>query len=411
MRGTAVGLLLVAAAAMAQNPTEGALSPDKIALIEALVEDLGARDPLRRLEAQRQLGTFGRRVVPILRAMDPDEPEARVRIRAVLTWFEAVLLEARLGASHVAAGQPVALSMTLTNYTRETYLLPISIDRRTPFSISIGGKMRRLKRSELAFFPHVGSKQFVTLPPGQSLTVRVAIGPDDLPKSEGTSFSIVARYVTRNSLLLRGNPKNTGQMVGDPGPLSLSSLAHTIDVRTHSIEELEAALGDPKRRAGALLEVRFRSDRKMLPLLRRHAHEEDLRLHVIKRLGREGDEQDLSMMRRATGDPDAQVRVAATLALGGFDHRKARQRLSLLARTDAELRGHAVTALAKHRHARTIDTFVAVLKHKYREGAWVKTIQASLKEWTGLTVRNSPGQVASFERWWIANRARWIREN
>ena len=416
MRGTVIGLLLAAATALAQTPSEGPLSPEEIESIEQLVVQLGADSALDRLDAQRQLVRIGRRVVPLLRAIDPDEPEARMRKSAVLGWFETVILSAELGGSHLAAGQPVALTMKLTNYTRETYVLPISVDGQTPFTIGIGTKMRRLKRSELIFFPDIGSRQHATLPPGQSLKVRVAIGPKDLPRSEETSFTLIAHYVTRNSLLLRsgsseeGGAAETSKVVGDPGPLSLSSGTVTVHVRTHSARELEAALADPALRNSALLEIRFRTDKTLLPLLRRHQRDEDLRLHAIKRLGQAGDLQDLGLMRAATRDPEKAARVAATLGLANFEHRKARQRLSLLARTDTELRGYAIRALASHRSARSIDTFIMVLKHKYRDGPWVATIQKALKEWTGLTVASTPREVAAFERWWTANRERWMKE-
>jgi len=416
VRAALLNLLLAVATALAQSPSEESLSPEEIGRIEELVKELGAPSALDRLDAQRELVKFGRRVVPLLRAIDPDEPEARVRKSAVLGWFETVMLSAELGGSHLAAGQPVALTMKLTNFTRETYVLPISVEGRTPFTIGIGTKLRRLKRSELVFFPDIGSRQHATLPPGQSLKVRVAIGPKDLPRSEETSFTLVAHYVTRNSLLLRsgstemGRAAETSKVVGDPGPLSLSSETVTVHVRTHSAQELEAALADPALRNSALLEIRFRTDKTLLPLLRRHQQDEDLRLHVIKRLGLEGDLQDLALMRAATRDPEKAARVAATLALANFEHRKARQRLSLLARTDTELREYAIRALARHRNARSIDTFVMVLKHKYRDGPWVATIQKALKEWTGLTVASTPREVAAFERWWRANRERWMKE-
>ena len=70
----------------------------------------------------------------------------------------------------------------------------------------------------------------------------------------------------------------------------------------------------------------------------------------------------------------------------------------------------AARALTKHKSARTIDNYVIVMR-SYGEGPWVPVIQKAIREWTGITVPNRPSQIAAFERWWGANRKRWIEEN
>ena len=83
----------------------------------------------------------------------------------------------------------------------------------------------------------------------------------------------------------------------------------------------------------------------------------------------------------------------------------------MLARTDTELRMYAVQALAKQKSARTIATYIRVLKGPAGEGPWVPVIQKALRKWTGITVRNTPTEVDAFARWWLANQKRWIEEN
>lgn len=416
MRKSALILLLAATAAWSQAPGRGTavedgLSADQIKRIERLVERLTAWDPFARLDAQRQLAAFGRRAVPVLHAFDPEEPEARERINEVLRLFERIELTARLVTNTHAVGATVAIRMSLVNHTRESYVLPISQGALTPFRISVAGSARFLKRSEVKFAPVTG-QSFLTVQPGGSISAEAAIEPEELPRDRKGTIPIVVTYTSRQALRLAPNPEpSTGVTVeGDAVILELSAPTLQIDIRTRTIKQLDRALGSSEERARALVEIQFRSDDEILPLLRDHALDPDLRLHAVRKLGAKGDLQDLDLLRRATGDRNAAVRLAATLALGNFQHRKARQRLATLAR-DEELRLPAVQALTKHKHARTIDTFIAVLRHKYREGDWAPVIRKALLEWTDKNVANTPTEIAAFERWWIANRDEWRKQN
>jgi len=421
VRKRALILLLAASAAWSQaagrgdaveDGVEDGLGAAEIKRIEHLVERLAAWDAFARLDAQRQLAAFGRRAIPVLRAFDPEEPEARMRLNEVLRLFERIELTARLVTDTHAVGAPVAIRMSLVNRTRQSYLLQISQGTLTPFRISVAGSARFLKRSEVTFSPEQ-TREFVTVQPGGSISAEAAISPEDLPRDRTGTIPIVVTYTSRQALRIAPNtePSTGGATIeGDAVILELSAPTLEIDIRTRTLRQLDRALASPGDRARALVEIRFRADDDILPLLREHAGDPDLRLHAVRTLGAKGDEQDLDMIRRATADRNGAVRKAATLALGNFPHRKARQRLALLAR-DEELRLPAVQALTKHRCARTIDTFVAVLRHKYREGEWAPVIRKALLEWTGKTVRNTPTEIAAFERWWTANRAEWRKQN
>jgi len=411
-------LLLAAAAALAQSrdsrETSGeGLTAGDVKDIERLVGRLTAYSAFDRLDAQRQLAAYGRRVVPVLRSFDPEEPEARVRIDAVLRLFERIELTALLTANTHAVGAPVVIRIALINHTRESYMIPIAQGALTPFRITIAGRGRFLKRADVKFTPLL-LRTVVAVAPGQFLTAEVEIEPDELPRDRNGTFPILITYTSRRALRLASDPRPDSRsgltIEGDPVTLELSAPPMSVDIRTRTIRQLARALKTPAERARALVEIRFREDDDILPLLRDHAHDPDLRLFAIRGLGAKGDLQDLDLVRRATGDRNAAVRLAATLALGNFHHRKARIRLALLAR-DAELRLPAIRALTKHKHARTIDTFIDVLKHRFREGEWAPIIQKALLEWTDKNVRNTPSEIAAFDRWWIANRAEWRKKN
>ncbi|MHC4953134.1 MAG: HEAT repeat domain-containing protein [Planctomycetota bacterium] len=416
MRGSAVWpfaaavalLALMPISARAQDPADS-LSYDEVQEIAALVEELGASSIHDRLHAQKLLGAYGRRAVPLLRALNPEDPEVRMRIRALLKQFERIELTARLTSAHHALGAPVLIVLKLTNHTRNSYLLPISRNLLTPFRVTISGKGRFLKTDEVTFSPEQ-KHAVVTIAPGASLIARAAIGPEDLPRRRAGSYEVIATYASRQVLRL-ANSKSEGMTVeGDPDPLNLAAPPLKLDLYTRTPAQLDAALADPRQRQRALVELRFRDDEDILPLLRRHARDPDIRLHAIRRLGTHRDVSDLDLIRAATKDRSAAVRVAATLALANFHVPKARRTLRGLA-GDAELGLHAVKALTQHKHPRTIDTYVLLLRSKYREGPAVPIIQKALEEWTDKTVKNSPTEIAAFERWWRANRAEWTRRN
>ena len=62
----------------------------------------------------------------------------------------------------------------------------------------------------------------------------------------------------------------------------------TVDLRRRTVDELEAELLVDAQRQRALVEIRFRDDDAIVPLLRRHARDEDLRLHAVRVLGAKG---------------------------------------------------------------------------------------------------------------------------
>jgi hypothetical protein len=377
------------------------------------VEDLAHPQIEMRIDAQRQLMKMGRHIAPKLRALDVARPEIRLRIRAILGHYETLLLSARIEASRHALGANVEVVITLQNFTRDTYLVPILVGNLTPFGITIGGTARAVPPNEMKFDePSNPKNTFVSLAPGQRLRARTAIHPQDLPDRRAGSHKIVISYLCKNALLVDSNvvkqPGNSAAFVGDQAVLKLYAAPITLEIATRAPEDLERALGAADTRGQALVELRLRNDEAVLPILRAHAADPDLRLHAVIALGAKGAEEDLSLIRNATKDKEAAVRSAATAALRYFPQRKARVRLCLLAK-DAELRTVAVTALRRgHKHARTIDTYIEVLRSRYREGPWVPQITAALKEWTGQHVRNTPNAVAAFKRWWTKNRAEWI---
>jgi hypothetical protein len=377
--------------------------------VRRLVELLD--DPLTewRVDAQMRLLDFGRRVIPMLRTMDIESAEARMRVHAILQVYAQLELTAELQTQRYALGAPVIVSLVLTNHTRETYLLPLGQGEETTFLITIGDQTRALRREAVAYVGPNTPRGFVTLGPGESLRARGAIRPEDLPRRAAGTYKLSVRYRSNQSLKVeRAEGREDGAIQGDPAPLSIPSNELSIDISTRTPAEIEIALQDAKHRTRALVELQLREDEAVLPLLRRHVDDPDLRLHAIRTLGAKGDEQDLGLIRRATGDPDRQVRVAATIALGNFPYAKACMKLATLATTDHELRLHAVQALTKHKSARTIQAYVAILDE---DGPWVPVIQKALKEWTGKIVRNEPSEIAAFERWWRANRADWIKRN
>jgi len=372
-----------------------------------------------RIDAQRQLMKMGRQIVPKLRALNPMRPEIRLRIRAILRHYETFLLTAHIEASRHTLGAHVEVVITLQNFTRDTYLVPIQNGKLTPFGISFGGPGRLLRRVELTFDePRNPKSAFVPLAPGKMVRVRTAIHPTDLPQNgpngRAGTHRIVVSYMCKAALkvdreLLEQDGDNV-TIQGDPAVLKLYAKPIILEIATRSADELERALAAADTRTQALVELRLRNDDAALPILRAHALDPDLRLHAITALGKNAAAIDLDLIRTATKDRAAAVRVAATEALRNFPQRKARVRLCLLAK-DAELRTVAVTALRGHKHARTIDTYIEVLRGPYREGPWVPQITTALQEWTGQHVRNTPKAIAAFRRWWKNNRAQWIADN
>ena len=391
---------------MAQEP----LDAEEVREVQRLAELLADPEIAWRVDAQRRLLRLGRRVLPVLRELQLVDPEARMRVRAILEVFAQVELTARLETSRYALGAPVIVSLTLTNHTDDTLLLPLEQGALTPFRISIGSRSRTLRRNEIVFIEPKAARKFVKLGPGKRIRARTAIRPADLPRKEAGTYKLLLTYQSRQSIKVDVSVQDGGVIHGDPAPLHLTSNALDIDISTRTPAELDRALRTPADRTRALVELQLRDDDLVLPLLRKHAGDPDLRLHAIRRLGAKGNPRDLAMMRRATRDADKQVRVAATVALANFKDRRARQRLFLLTR-DAELKIYAIRSLLEHKHARTIDTFIDILQHKYREGPWVPVIQKTLKDWTGINVPNNPSQIKAFRRWWKANRARWIKKN
>jgi len=364
-----------------------------------------------RVDAQRRLIAYGRRALPLLRAMEIESPEARMRVQAILALNAQLELTAELQTQRYALGAPVIVSLVLTNYTKETYLLPLGQGEETAFSITIGDQTRALRSEAVAYVEPKAPRGFVTLAPGESLRARGAIRPEDLPRRAAGTYRLTVRYRSNQSLKVeRAEGREDGAIQGDPVPLAITSNELSIDISTRSPAEIDIALQDAQQRTRALVELQLRDDAEVLPLLRKYAGDPDLRLHAIQALGEKGDEQDLELMCAATGDRDPQVRVAATLALANFPQSKAARKLRGLV-SDRELKVHAVRSLTKHRNARTIDTYVRVLQTSRDEGPWVPVIQKALKEWTGITVLDNPSEVDRFEAWWRANRADWIKKH
>ncbi|MHC4938264.1 MAG: HEAT repeat domain-containing protein [Planctomycetota bacterium] len=363
-----------------------------------------------RVDAQERLMRFGRRVLPVLREMTVPSAEARLRIRAILDAYAQVELTAELKASRFALGAPVSVDLALINHTDDTYMIPLEQGQLTPFRITIGGRTRQLRRGELEFVKPSSVKGFIRLGPGDGILARCAIRPQDLPRKRAGTYELVADYRSTHSLKVDVGARTGGMVQGDQSPLKLTSNVLKIDISTRTPTELELALADPDHRMRALVELRLRDDDSVLPLLRKNVDNPELRLWAIRRLGAKGDVRDLKTVRKALRDPDRQVRIAATVGLGNFSERGSLRRLCSLARTDTELRPHAIEALSKRKSALAIDTYVIVLLN-YGDGPWVPTIQNSLYKWTGIRVANTPSEVRAFERWWQANQKRWTEQN
>jgi len=402
----ALSLLLAAAAAVAQEP----LTTEERERVERLVGALDSPDLAVRREAQHRLVAYGRRVVPMLRELHPDGAEARLRIRMILKAFARLEMSAELRTSRYALGAPVIVSVEIANHTEQHYLLPLERGQESEFFIRIGENDHRLKNADIKYVEPEAPRPFVILEPGGRLRMRTALKPDHLPRRAAGTYELRLIYWSRHALEVEpAAPKERGVIRGDPAPTRLESNVVAIDISTRTPAELEQALHDPKQRIRALVELTLRDDEAVLPLLRRHAGDPDLRPHAIARLAEIGDPRDFELLYAATRDPKPEVREAATLGLGNIPGKEACRKLCGLAR-DHELRLHAIRALTKHKSARTIQTYVVILRTG-GQGPWVPVIQNALKEWTGIHVQNRPSEVAAFERWWMANGRRWKREN
>ncbi len=403
MRASAA-LLLFALAAAAQQEGE----------IERLVAELGDGSSLRREAAHEALLRMGEEILPRLRAFESRDPEVRRRLRAILRGSQQLRLEVSLPPGPLSIGVALRLRAELRNETEESYLVPLSempfrgAGSLSPFQVAIDERLLRLTPDQVRVVST--EEPWIHLMPAATLAVEITIPAEDLPLRRPGRFRLKAAFET-SKLLRRYSPDVPAEdLQQETISVRVEAAAAEGEAVGRTAAELERALaaGD----AGALAELTLREDDAVLPLLRAHLRDPRVRLPAVKRLSGAGRPEDLESILEATGDADLEVRIAAVLGLGGFADKRARRRLALIARSDDfGLIGPAVKALTRHRHAVTVQTFLDLLKHNYRDGPWLRDIHDALFEWTGRYVNTTRrSEIEAFESWWIANQERWSAE-
>lgn len=382
--------------------------------LERLVAALGDRSCLRREAAHEELLRMGQEILPRLREFDSPDPEVRRRLRAILRGAQQLRLELSLPPGPLAIGSALRMRAELRNDTDESYLVPLSetpfrgAGSLSPFQIAVDGKLVRLTPDQVQVVST--EEPWIHLLPGASLAVELTVPADELPMRRPGRFKLEAAFET-GKLLRRYSPDEPADdLQQETIAVRVEAVAAEVEASGRTAAALEKALaaGD----AGALAELTLREDDAVLPLLRAHLLDPRVRLPAVKRLCGAGRPEDLQAILDATGDADLEVRIAAVLGLGGFADKKARRRLALIARSDDfGLIGPAVKALTRHRHAMTVQTFLDLLKHNYRDGPWLRDIHDALFEWTGRYVNTTRrSEIEAFESWWIANQERWSAE-
>jgi len=359
--------------------------------VRGLVERLGAPNCAERQAAYARLSTYGDRIFPLLKGVSPNDPDVRRPI-----------------------GSPVVLKVRLVNDTEDTYHLPPTRGKQggtgtlSSFWVLVSGKTRRiLKPDEVDWEKIIGPKHRVT--PGEVLRVSIRLDGEQTPLLRPGVVRISVGFENNTAQRWEGSQPGP-KSIADAVRVALKAPAVTVTAYGRKPAELEKALRTPKRRASAVAELSVRDDALVLPLLRRHARDRDLRLAAIRRLGSNADDLDFALIYESTKSPDHEVRRAAVLALGNYGGNKSRRRLIVLAQ-DHELAGPAIRALAKHKHPRTVEVFIGILRKGYGDRANEQAIREAVYDWTGMHVSHKRSEVKAFERWWARNRERWIRDN
>jgi hypothetical protein len=346
---------------------------------------------------------MGDSILPLLAEIATEDPEVKRYLRAYLRKTLALKLRVVEPPERHAIGGPLVLEVHLANETEDSYSVPLA---RQPdagagtwsvFSVTMDGRERPLSPDQVEVLSEVD--RWTILEPGQRLRVALRLEGEETGLRRPGATEVLISLVTDNLVKRYGHALRPEEVHQTTLSVRLAAAPFRVFAEGRAVAVLEAALADPKQRAGALAEALLRDDPAILPLLRRHAADPDLRLTIVRRLGEAALEEDLGLVRDATGDLEKAVRLAAVEALGRFPQAQARSRLILLAQ-DEELRVAAVTALRAHRHPATVRCYVDLLKNNFRDASWVKEVQDALWEWTGKRVSNNPGEIEAFERWW-----------
>ena len=378
---------------------------------------LSSRDAEDRAEALRQIIEMGDEAIPILRAITTRDPEVIRALRILVRRAQRIRLVLLRPAPVLALGRPLLLDVEMVNDTEEYYRVPVV--RRSgqgkgtlsTFMISTGARMPIYLTPDEVSLPPQAPHPLV-LRPGDAVRFSLRLEGDRLPFRRPGVFEVGVEYVASDFSRVRWWNGRLGKQVRDVE----SRTAHywtdrvTLEAKGRSPKELEAALANERNRASAVAELTVREDDSVLPLLRKHIEEEDLRLIALRELGVRGKAEDFELVRAATKKGPMKARQAAVVALGGFDLPAARRRLRRLV-GERGFEGVAVRGLARRKDPATIDCFIQLLKRPYRQEPWMTVAKRALQDWTGIPIRNRASEIAAFERWWSDNREQWIRDN
>jgi hypothetical protein len=384
--------------------------------VRGLVERLGATTPTERVAAYARLAAYGDRIFPLLKDITPIDPHIRRQLRALTRAARKLSLMLGATTQPLPIGSAVVLKVRLINDTEDTYRLPATRGSRrgsgtlSSFWVLTGGRERRFLRPDEVEWSTTYGKGDPILRPGEVMRVTIRLDGDHTPLLSPGRVQISAGY-----------DNNTGQRWESSQPghkdhadavrVSLKAEPVVVTAYGRKPAELERALNIRKARASAVAELTVRQDAAILPLLRRHAKDRDLRLAAIRRLGAGGDDTDFDLIYEATRSPDAEVRKAAVLALGNYVNKKTSRRRLIALAEDRELASQAIRALTKHKHPITIELFIRILRKGHSDRANEKAICDAIYDWTGMPVSHKRSEVRAFEIWWSRNRERWIRDN
>jgi hypothetical protein len=387
--------------------------------VRGLVERLGASTFQERQAAYARLSAYGDRIFPLLKDVAALDPHVRRQLRALTRAARKLSLILGSTTQPLSIGSTVVLKVRLVNDTEDTYLLPATRGKRSGggtlssfwvlVSTKDSAKERRfLSPDEVEWETAMGPAPIVR--PGEVMRVIIRLAGEHTPLLRPGAVNIAAGY-QKNTALRWASSQPGEKEDADEMRVALEAPAVVVTAFGRKPAELEKALNTPRRRASAVAELSVRVDAAVLPLLRRHAKDRDVRLAAIRRLGANADDQDFDLIYDSTKSPDAEVRRAAVLALGSYGGQKASRRRLVALAQDHELAGPAIRALTKHKHPQTVELFIRILRKGFADPAVEKTIRDAIYDWTGVYVSHKKSEVRAFERWWSRNRERWIRDN
>jgi hypothetical protein len=385
--------------------------------VRGLVERLGASTYQERQAAYARLSAYGDRIYPLLKDVAANDPHVRRQLRALTRAARKLSLILGSTTQPLPIGSTVVLKVRLVNDTEDTYRLRATRGKQSgggtlsSFWVLVSGKERRFLSPDEVEWDTVSIVGRVpTVTPGEVMRVVIRLAGEHTPLLRPGAVNISAGY-QNNTAKRWASPQPGEDEDADAVRVALEAPAVVVTAFGRKPDELEKALNTPRRRASAVAELSVRDDAAVLPLLRRHAKDRDLRLAAIRRLGANADDQDFDLIFDSTKSPDAEVRRAAVLALGSYVGQKASRRRLVALAQDHELAGPAIRALTKHKHPVTVELFIRILRKGFADRALEKTIRDAIYDWTGVYVSHKKSEVRAFERWWSRNRERWIRDN